>query len=143
MSLGPTFARRVFIVAGVYGMMALIPQYFMEGAWSLRFPPPVTHPEHFYGFMGVAIAWQFAFLIIGLDVERFRNFILPAVLEKVSFGAATLVLYVRGLVRVPVACAGTIDLVFAVLFVLAFVASRRAETSAKTGTLVPFRPALF
>jgi len=45
---------------------------------------------------GVAIAWQFAFCIITQDVQRLRNFMLPAVLEKLSFGAATLVLYARG-----------------------------------------------
>src|SRR5262245_30026543 len=99
-----TFARRVFLVAGIYGLLALLPQYFMEDALSRHFPPPFTHPEQFYGFIGVAVAWQWAFLFIAHDVRRFRLFMLPAILEKVSFGAATVVLYSQG--RVPVAVPG-------------------------------------
>ena len=123
MLLQPTFSKRVFLIAGIYGLLALVPQYFMHGPMSLRFPAPLTHPEHFYGFVGVAIAWQFVFIIISQDVRRFRALMLPAVLEKVSFGAAALVLYARGLVTTPVLCAGAIDLVFAVLFILSFFAS--------------------
>ena len=79
------FARRVFLGAGIYGLIVLLPQYFMEGRFSRDFPPALTHPEHFYGFLGVAVAWQCAFLLIARDVERFRPFMLPAMVEKVSF----------------------------------------------------------
>jgi hypothetical protein len=122
-----TFASRVFLVAGIYGLVALLPQYFMEDALSRNFPPALTHPEHFYGFIGVAIAWQWAFLLIARDVSRFRLFMLPATLEKLSFGAATLILYAQTRVALLVACAGTIDLVLAAFFILAFRASRSLE----------------
>lgn len=52
------FARRVFTGAAVYGLAVLLPQYFMEGRVGRDFPPPITHPEHFCGFIGVAFAWQ-------------------------------------------------------------------------------------
>ena len=106
-----TFARRVFSVAGVYGLVTLVPQYFMESALNRHFPPPLTHPELFYGFIGVAIAWQCAFLLIARDPQRFRLFMLPAVLEKLSFGAATLALCAQGRVGWVVVCAGSIDLI--------------------------------
>jgi hypothetical protein len=122
------FAKRVFLVAGVYGLAVLLPQYFMEKTIGQQFPPPLTHPENFYGFIGVAIAWQFAFLLIACDVARFRLFMLPAILEKVSFGVAVLVLYAQGRVAPMVVAAGSIDLVLAVCFTLAFRATRN-ETS--------------
>jgi hypothetical protein len=127
MKTSHTFARRVFLVAGVYGLLVLLPQYFMEDRLNRQFPPALTHPEHFYGFIGVAIAWQFAFLLIADDVPRFRLFMLPAVLEKLTFGAAALVLYAQGRAAALVAGAGSIDLLFATLFLLAFRASRSRE----------------
>lgn len=75
----------------------------------------------------MALAWQCAFLLVAYDVPRFRLFMLPATLEKLTFGVATLVLYALGRVAALVACAGSIELVFAVLFVLAFHSSRSVE----------------
>ena len=108
------------MVAGIYGLVVLAPQYFMEDALNRNFPPPLTHPEQFYGFLGVAIAWQCAFLLIARDVHRFRLFMQPAVFEKLSFGLATLVLYGQGRVPPLVAFAGSIDLLFSAFFVMAF-----------------------
>ena len=58
------FARRVYTVAGIYGLIVMLPQYFLEDRIGRDTPPPITHPEHFYGFIGVVIAWQLAFLVI-------------------------------------------------------------------------------
>jgi len=66
-------ARIVFRVAGVYGFLALLPQYFMEQQIGRDYPPPITHPETFYGFIGIALAWQAAFLVIARDPVRFRR----------------------------------------------------------------------
>ncbi|MGZ8423145.1 MAG: hypothetical protein ACXWV7_09435 [Nitrospira sp.] len=119
-----TFAKRVFLVAGVYGLAVLFPQYFMEGQTGRDFPPPINHPEYFYGFIGVALAWQVAFLLIARDVQRYRLFMLPAVLEKLSWGLATLVLYAQGRLAFAVVGFGIIDLILGTLFLLAFYATR-------------------
>ena len=58
------FARWVFFVTGIYGVAVMLPQYFFEGKISRDYPPAITHPEHFYGFVGVTVAWQVLFLII-------------------------------------------------------------------------------
>jgi hypothetical protein len=29
----------------------------MEAKLGIDFPPPLNHPEHFYGFLSVALAW--------------------------------------------------------------------------------------
>ena len=116
------FARRVFTIAGIYGLLGLTPQYFLEARIGRDFPPPITHPEHFYGFIGVALAWQVLFFVVARDPIRYRGVMLPAILEKVSFGAAALVLYAQHRLAFPIVGAGILDLVFAVLF---FVAYRR------------------
>jgi len=36
------FARCVFLVAGVYGVLVLLPQYFMEGRIGADNPPAFT-----------------------------------------------------------------------------------------------------
>lgn len=119
------FASRVFLVAGIYGVIVLLPQYFLEGQIGRDYPPPITHPEHFYGFIGVALTWQIVFVLIARDVVRYRLLMVPAVLEKLSFGIPALVLYAGGRTAASVAAAGTIDLVLGALFVLAFLGTRR------------------
>jgi hypothetical protein len=44
--------------------VGLTPQYFMESRVSADYPPAITHPEYYYGFLGVAIAFQVLFVII-------------------------------------------------------------------------------
>jgi hypothetical protein len=119
------FAKRVFVTAAVYGILVLLPQYFLEARLNLDFPPPITHPEHFYGFVGVALAWQVAFLVIASDVRRFRPLMPVAVLEKLAFGVATLVLFSQGRVTGLVLAAGLVDLALAAAFVAAYRATPR------------------
>jgi hypothetical protein len=113
------FAERVFFVAGVYGVAILVPQYFMEGKMGRDFPPPITHPELYYGFIGVALAWQVLFFVIATDPLRYRGAMWPAILEKLSFCVAVIVLFAQGRVAAPLVGAALIDLTFAVLFFLA------------------------
>lgn len=117
---GLKFAQRVFLVAGIYGIVALLPQYFIE----LGLPALIERPEHFYGFIGVALAWQFVFLLIARDVERYRPLMLIGVVEKLSFGVAVAILYAWNRVSPGVLGAGVIDLALGSLFVLAFHATR-------------------
>jgi hypothetical protein len=119
-----TFAKRVFLVAGIYGLAVLFPQYFMEVQNGRDFPPPINHPEYFYGFIGVALAWQMVFLLIARDVQRYRLFMLPAVLEKFTWGLATLALYAQGRLAFAVVGFGIVDLILGTLFLRAFYATR-------------------
>ena len=57
------FARIVFTLAGMYGIVVLVPPLFLESKFGRDYPPPVTHPEFFYGFFALGIAWQVLFLI--------------------------------------------------------------------------------
>ena len=124
-----SFARRVFLIAAIYGVIVLVPQYFMEDKVGRDFPPPITHPEHFYGFIGVALAWQILFFMIARDPVRYRGAMLPAILEKLAFGIAAVVLYAQGRLVAPVLAAGIIDLIFATLFFLAYRATAEGSES--------------
>ncbi|MCA1565406.1 MAG: hypothetical protein LC803_07185 [Acidobacteria bacterium] len=115
------FAKVVFLIAGVYGLLALLPQYFLEDYNGHNYPPPITHPEYYYGFIGVAVAWQMVFLILAKDPLRFRPLMIPAVLEKLSFGIVAVILYLQQRLSTSLFGAGLIDLILAALFVAAYV----------------------
>ena len=115
------FARIVFTIAGVWGIIVLIPLCFMFDAIGRESPPPITHPEFFYGFAGVALAWQIAFLLIAREPVRLRPIMVPAVVEKFGFVAAVCVLYAQRRLPVGQIMVGAgADLILGVLFVAAF-----------------------
>lgn len=116
------FASRVFFWSAVYGIAVLLPLYFMEDRLGQQFPPAFNRPEQFYGFLGVALAWQLAFILIARDVQRYRLFMLPAIAEKFLSSIAVLVLHAQGRVSLPTAIPSVIDLLIGCLFVVAFVA---------------------
>ena len=118
------FARRVFQVAAIYGLAVLVPQYFLEGRTGRDFPPPITHPEYYYGFVGVAVAWQLAFLVIARDPVRYRPLMPVAVVEKAAFGVPAIILYALGRLSGQMLAAGLLDLTLGVLFVLAYIRTR-------------------
>lgn len=115
------FAKTLFLIAGIYGLLALLPQYFLEDYNGRNYPPPITHPEYYYGFIGVAVAWQVLFLVLAKDPARFRPVMIPAVLEKLSFGVAAVILYLQQRVTPAVLGFGLLDLMLAALFVAAYV----------------------
>jgi hypothetical protein len=119
------FARRVFAAAGVFGLIVLVPHYFLEDRIGRDAPPPITHPEYFYGFVGIAIAWQLAFLLISRDPVRYRPLMIAAIVEKATFAVATAVLYAQGRLRLEMLGAGMIDLVLGALFVISYIRTSR------------------
>jgi hypothetical protein len=119
------FARIVFLVAGSFGLLALAPLYFLEDRIGRDLPPAITHPEFFYGFTGVALAWQVVFLVIASDPSRYRPLMLIGVLEKLGFGVPVLVLFARGRCPAPILGSGITDLILGALFVAAWVVTKR------------------
>jgi len=118
------FAKIVFWVAGIWGFLVLTPLYFMFDLIGRNDPPPITHPGFFYGFVGVALAWQVAFIIIAADPARARPLMIPSILEKISWSTAVIVLVLQGRMhQSDLVFAGT-DLLLGVLFVMAFFKTR-------------------
>jgi len=114
------FARWVFLLAGLSGIVIVAPLYFLEEQVGRDHPPPINHPEFFYGFAGVTLAWQVMFLVIASDPVRYRLAMLPAMLEKIGFVVAIFVLYANGRVHPIWLGAASMDGTLFVLFVVAF-----------------------
>ncbi|MBA3852794.1 MAG: hypothetical protein C0503_00175 [Gemmatimonas sp.] len=125
MTPSPRFARRAYTAAAIYGIIALAPQYFLEQQVNRDFPPAITHPEYFYGFVGLALVWQFAFLLIARDPVRFRPLMPVTWLEKLSFGGAAVVLLALDRIPMAVFVLGMIDLALGALFVVAWLKTPR------------------
>lgn len=125
MSKRATFAERLFLISGVYGLLVLVPQYFLLDRIGRDTPPAVTHVEYFYGFVGVAIAFQFVFLIISSNPPRYKPFMLAGVLEKLLFGLPVVILYFQDRVAAGILMFGLLDLFLALLFAAAWASTRR------------------
>ena len=119
-----TFARRVFLIAGIYGVLVLTPMYFMEAKTGRDFPPAINHPEYYYGFIGLALVCQILFLIIATDPVRYRPVMIPAILEKISFVVPVLILFFQGRVAYIMVVVAMPDLIFFILFILAYFRTR-------------------
>jgi len=122
------FAKVVFLVAGVWGIVLLTPLYFLFDAIGRQQSTPITYPQFFYGFLAVTMAWQFAFLVIGSDPARFRPMMIPSVAEKFIYVLSMGVLYSEGRIRVTDLMIVAPDLLLGVLFIIAF-----ATTSVSSG----------
>ena len=118
------FARRVYTVAGIYGLIVMLPQYFLEERIGRDTPPPITHPEHFYGFIGVVVVWQIAFLVIARDPQRFRPLMPVTMLEKLAFALPVLALWAKGRVAASLLPFAALDLLLGVLFLVSYLRTR-------------------
>ena len=87
-------------------------------------PPAITHPQYYYGFIGVAMVWQFVFFVIATDPARFRPMIGLSILEKLSFVATVAALYLQRRMSPIEAVSAVPDAILAILFSLAFFNAR-------------------
>ena len=117
-------ARIVFIAAGVWGIVVLTPLYFLVDVTGRQYAPPTDYPGFFYGFLSVAIAWQIAFLVIGSSPERFRPFMIPAIIEKLGYVGTLVVLRSQGRISATDASPAWPDLLLGILFIVAFAKTR-------------------
>ena len=114
------FAKIVFLIAAVWGILILTPLFFLFDTIGRQDPPPITHPGFYYGFVSVALAWQIAFVVIARDPARFRIMMIPSVLEKFGYGISLIVLYLQHRLRGSDLVFGGVDLLFGFLFLVAF-----------------------
>ena len=119
------FARVVYLVAGIVGLLEIVPLYFYEATFNRTQPPAITHPEFYYGFLGVTLAWQVAFLVIARDPLRFRPLMPVSWIEKLLYPVAVGLLYSAGRIGSQMLPAAILDLVWLGLFVLAWFKTRK------------------
>jgi hypothetical protein len=118
------FAKVVFGVAGIWGILVITPLYFIFELIGKKDPPAITHPGFYYGFVGVALAWQIAFLMIARDPMRLRPMMIPSMVEKFSYGIAVVTLVMQGRMHGSDLVFAATDLSLGVLFVIAYVGTR-------------------
>jgi hypothetical protein len=121
------FARIVFWIAAIWGFLVLTPLYFLFQVISTQDPPPITHPGFYYGFIGAGLAWQLAFLFIARNPVRLRPMIIPAIVEKFTYGIAVVLLVVQARMHASDLVFGCADLFWGVMFIMAFAATRGTE----------------
>lgn len=119
------FAKWVYAIAGIYGILVTLPLYFFENQMAAMMPPAINHPEYYYGFVGVTLAWQLAFLVISRDPLRFRPLMWVTVVEKFGFISALIPLVLQGRTSSQMLLTGSIDAVLGVLFIAAYFMTQR------------------
>lgn len=119
------FAKIVFWIAGVYGVLILVPLYFLFDFIGRETPPPITHPEFYYGFLGVTLVWQLVYMLIATNPVRYRLVMLLAATAKGSYATTLLVLCLQNRVTVSQAASGLPDTILAILFLIAYTRTSR------------------
>jgi hypothetical protein len=121
------FAKVVYRVAGIWGLLVITPLYFMFDLVGRKDPPAVTHPGFYYGFVGVALAWQIAFLVIAQDPVRFRPMMIPSIVEKFTYGPMIAILVMQGRTNRNDLVFAATDTLLGILFVVAWVKTKELE----------------
>lgn len=121
------FTKVVFWVAGIWGLLVITPLYFMFDLIGRKDPPAITHPGFYYGFVGVALAWQIVFLVIARDPVRLRPMMIPSVLEKFTYGIAVMALVMQGRMHRSDLVFAATDSILGLLFVIAYLGTRSSE----------------
>lgn len=114
------FASRLFRIAAIYGVIVLLPLYFVA----------IPHPYrlNLVGFAGVSLVFQGLFWIIARDPLRFLPLVALSVFEKLCFGIPALAFWARGQANGITAAFGAIDLLLGTLFLLVFLRLKRRSS---------------
>jgi hypothetical protein len=118
------YAKVVFWVAGIWGLLVVSPLFFMFGTIGRQDPPVITHPEFYFGFLGVTLVWQVVFLVIASDPPRYRPMMVLSVFEKASYILTVGVLFALGRMTPSASALAVPDGILAVLFVVSFLKTR-------------------
>lgn len=126
-------AKWAFRIAGTIGLLQIVPLYFYEAQLAIDMPPALNHPEYYYGFAGVTLAWQVAFLVISTDPLRYRPLMPVAILEKAAFVLAAFWLYAQGRLPNMILAAALVDLLYGLSFVVAYLTTRTQAQAVQGG----------
>jgi hypothetical protein len=106
------FARTVYRIAAIYGILVLLPLYFLVD--------DATHADLAYGFVGLALVWQLAFLLIASDPIRYRPLMLVTTLEKIVYTIPAVILFCLGRADTNVLAPALVDPILGIFFFAAW-----------------------
>ena len=118
------FARLVFLIAALYGIVVTLPFFFIEDRLNLAYPPPINHPEYFYSFAGIVLVFQLLFLAIAWNPARYRPVMPFCVLEKLSLVPTFVILFAQDRFPMNWIPPLTVDLILGALFAAAYFKSK-------------------
>lgn len=121
------FARVVFAIAAAYGLLIIPPMLFLEARIGREYPPEITHPVFFYGFVGAVGLWQVLYAMIAYDPLRYRPLMLLGAAAKGAFVITVAILVSLGREPLEPQLPAVADMILAPLFVAAFWATRPAS----------------
>ena len=117
--------RKIYLYSGIYGIVVLFPQLFMENRIGNDDPPAITHVEFFYGFYGLALTLQLLSIIISTDPYRYRPMMIPAILGKATFGITVVALFLLSKLHSAVFLFGMVDTCIMTLFLFSYAKTAR------------------
>ena len=120
----PKGARFLFRGAAIYGLIVLLPLYFLERQVAAP-AASLDHPIYYYGFVGAAAAWQLVYWTIGRDPVGYRAFMPLAVVAKFGFWIPSLILWLNGRAPTSTFAVTNGDLILGVAFLLAWRSLKR------------------
>ena len=121
------FAKFTFMISGIYGLIVMLPQFFLETKIGQDQPPAITHPEFFYGFICVTVAFQLVFLVISRDPIRYRPLMLVSLVEKFPFLITVVILYMQSRVQWQIVAAGLLDGCWGIMFLLSYLKTQPSK----------------
>ena len=124
------FAKNVFLIAGLWGVITLTPLYFAFDWIGQQDPPGITHPDFYFGFIGLALAWQAAFFVIATNPVRFRPIMLAAILEKFGYLLTIAALSAQGRLHGGQLAFAAPDLILGSLFIAAYLKTNSSPSAA-------------
>jgi len=110
-------ARWLFRGAAIYGLIILLPFYFLERQVAAP-AASLDHPIYYYGFVGAAAAWQTVYWTIGGDPVGYRAFMPLAAVAKFGFWIPSLILWLNGRIPTSTFAVTNGDLILGIAFVL-------------------------
>jgi hypothetical protein len=113
------FAKWVFILAAVWGVLTVPPLYFAEPMMEARYGP-LFYPEWWYGMLTIILVFQLLYFLIGRDPVRLRPVMPVAILGKLGFASTLWTLYALGRTPLQVTLSGSPDLIWVVFFLIAY-----------------------
>ena len=125
------FATYTFRIAGIVGLLTILPMYFLYDTIGRQDPPALNHPQIYFGFVGVTSVWQILFLVLSIDPVRYRPMMIPAVLEKLSFLGAIAILLSLKMMNFQQAIVTLPDAIMMGFFIAAYTKTPRAFESSQ------------